>query len=595
MIAAGEVVSRPASVVKELVENSLDAGADDIRVEIKNGGKRLIRVVDNGEGMGKDDIMLSLEQHATSKVRDEQDLMNIVTMGFRGEAVPAIASVSKMKIASRLPEDDIGMSVYCEGGRIKKVGETGLPIGTDITVENLFYNTPARRKFLKSPETELGHVVDVITQLGITHPQVRLDLINGDKPLLQMPAAETFVQRIGMLLGAEAMDNMIPVRWEADLIRITGLICRPPFSRASMKYFFTYINRRHVRDRMVNHAIHESYRGRLLKGRYPVVALFLEMAPHHVDYNVHPAKLEVRFREPSAVYQSILRAVGEALKQPADGKPDSIDRADESYQERIQSAVNRYSGSHQTGAQAIAGARPNFNGKPSSIELPPISNQVDLPLAHTMQAPVVELADPVARELDLRGTSQLVYLGQIDDTYLVCRSEEGLVLIDQHAAHERILFERMRSKYQADRVPSQTLLFPVTIELSHREAVLLEKVLEDLDRMGISIEPFGQNSFVLRGLPERLAENACRELILAVVDDLAQVERSGRLDDWVDDVISQVACKAAIKAGQRLDKDEVKEILHGLAGTDLMEHCPHGRPSYRVLTPVELERLFLRR
>ena len=577
MIAAGEVVSRPASVVKELVENALDAGAADIRVEVTHGGKRSIRVIDDGEGMNRDDALLSIEQHATSKLSGEEDLLNIDTLGFRGEALAAIASVSKMRILTRPADRELGTRIACDGGRLVKVEEAGCPAGTEIAVESLFFNTPARRKFLRSPETELGHVVDVVSQLAATHPAVRFDLTSGKQTLLRFPAAQSVLERIRSLLGAETTAKLVEVEGEAGLLRLTGYVARPPESRSSMKYVFTYINRRHVKDRLINHAVLEAFRGRLLKGRFPVAVLFLELPPHRVDFNVHPQKAEVRFRDSGAVHDGIRRVLEDALGR----RPEAAGDADFDYQTRAREAAELYA---ERQLAMPTGPAPRSYGVPYSA--PTGGSPADLPFS----------PDPtIAPERSLPGLGRLRYVGQIDRTYLVCQADPGMVLIDQHAAHERILFERFRRQWTAGTIASQTLLFPLTIELSHGEATALATRLDELARVGIGIDPFGQQTFVVRGLPARLGEGEARELIRGIVDDLTSVEKTGRIDDWIDSVMSLVACKAAVKANQRLTTEEVDEILTGLADADLPEHCPHGRPSWRLLTPADLEKLFLRR
>ena len=594
MIAAGEVVSRPASVVKELVENSLDAGAADIRVEVRHGGKRLIRVADDGAGMGRDDALLCLEQHATSKVAGEEDLLNIDTLGFRGEALPAIASVSKMRISTRPADRETGASIVCEGGRIKEVVDAGLPRGTEVVAENLFFNTPARRKFLKSPETELGHVVDVVTQMSVAHPSVRFDLNSNGRPLLRVPPAKTVAERIGLLLGDEAARSLVPVETDSGFLRVTGFAGKPPFSRASMKYVFAYVNRRFIKDRLVNHAVLEAYRGRLLKGRYPVVGLFLELPAHRVDVNVHPAKAEVRFREPSMVHEAVAAAVDAALSEGRDQDlPANRTQEDgnEGVQEERMAGIRAAIYEHGRRTLAASGRLDLDGGRRSAGLVQPRGSGDGMPEGDFRR--VEEGATSEGPKL--RDIGRLRSIGQIASSYLVCQSEAGMVLIDQHAAHERVLFERFRKEHLSGRVPSQSLLFPVTFEFPHREADLLRGALAELDRLGIGIEDFGQRAFALKDLPLHLDETACRELVRDIVDDLATYEKSGRLDDLVDGVISRLACRSAIKAGQSLAEPEAQEILTGLARSEKQENCPHGRPAFLVFSPEDLEKMFLRR
>jgi DNA mismatch repair protein MutL len=588
MIAAGEVVSRPASVVKELVENALDAHATDVRVEVRHGGKKSIRVVDDGDGMNRDDVLLCLEQHATSKIATAEHLLAIESMGFRGEAVPAIASVSRMRISSRPADEPVGTTAQIDGGRMVRVIDAGLPKGTDIVVEDLFHNTPARRKFLKSPETELGHVVDTITQLAVTYPAVRFDLTSDGMPLQRVPASASVRERVHLILGHEAADFLVPVEGEADFLKVSGFAGRAAYTRGSTKSIFTYVNHRPVRDRLIHHAVLEAYRGRLLKGRYPVVVLFLDLPPHRVDVNVHPAKAEVRFRESSTVHEAIERVLKDALRAAGEtvAPPPPAPTPEDERREGVRDAIHRYAQRTLSIAPPPRPPSPTLSVVPDPGE--PTGATVSS-IAPTSPRP----DDPPGPALP--ATGPLRYIGQIADSYLVCQSEAGMVLVDQHAAHERVLFERLRRAHLAGGVPSQTLLFPVTIELTHREALLLNGVLADLESIGIGIEDYGRGTYVVKGLPRHLDEAACRELVRGIVDDLSTYDKTGKIDDLLDDAISRIACKAAVKAGQRLADREVGEVLEGLADADLPAHCPHGRPSFVVLSPAEMERMFLRR
>jgi len=548
-IAAGEVVERPASVVKELVENSIDAGAKEIIIDIKAGGRRSIRVMDNGEGMEGDDALLSIERHSTSKVFREADLFRINTMGFRGEALPSVGSVSKMRITTKPDGSLAGTHVYSEGGKIKEVSEAGCPEGTTIEVNNLFYNTPARLKFLKTDNTEFGHIFDVVAQTALANPETHFKLLHNGKVIINAPITKNLMNRMTELLGRDVYENLYEVLLTQEAIDIKGFISQPNFTRSTGKAIYTYVNRRFVRDKVVNHAIMEAYRTLIMKNRYPVVILFINIPVHWVDVNVHPTKREVRFKEQQKVHDLIVEAlqgtlrkapwIKEGLVIPYDIPP--VDSKVEDHSHRIAEDLPAYSSS-------------------------------PLPLFF----------------------SSLIPISQVKDTYILCSCDEGLIVIDQHAAHERIIFETLKEEYLNSNVVSQGLLVPQHIELGYREARFLEKHTGKLSEVGLEVEPFGGDTFIVKSVPQILINKDYRQLIIDIIDGLYPYGKSFKLEESIEKILILMACHGAIKANQRLSPREIETLLQQLDSVVSSANCPHGRPILRKITYQEIDRMFKR-
>ncbi|UWZ78461.1 DNA mismatch repair endonuclease MutL [Geoalkalibacter halelectricus] len=591
MIAAGEVVERPASVIKELVENSLDAGAGDILVEVEGGGKKLMRVSDDGEGMSRDDAFLCLERHATSKIRAPQDLAALRTLGFRGEALPAIASVSRMTLRTCGNDEGEGVEIYLEGGTVRKSQDLGLPRGTLIEVRSLFFNTPARRKFLRRDETEIGHIADVVTKQALAHPRVRFRLLHNGRELFEVRRDSLLEERIGAFLGRPLLRQLVPVaEGEPGDLSLRGFICPPEVTRSSTGAIYTFINGRYVRDRVVQHAVLEGYRNLLMKGRYPVVVLFLELDPAQVDVNVHPTKHEVRFRDQGRVHDFIAEGLRRVLKPspglgvatpPAHPAPDLAPRpaaqfhaspgaaapADQA-RERVHEALVQYERRTQAGS-----APPAQSGRPPAAA-----------------APCLAAAAP-----DSGGFFQnLRYIGQYRNSYLLCQDGDDLVLVDQHAAHERIRFEQLREGYRRGTPARQALLFPLVVEFDFKGAAVLAEHLDLLTKFGFDVEAFGGKAFAVKALPAQLAEADVERLLRDVVGDLEQVGKSGAAEDVLDDFLMRLACHGVVRANQSLAPAEAQALLKALDGVDFKAHCPHGRPVQVRLGLTEIERLFRR-
>ena len=575
-IAAGEMVERPASVVKELVENSIDAGATEIIIEIKAGGRKSIKVMDNGEGMERDDSLLALERHSTSKISQEEDLLKISTMGFRGEAVPSIASVSKMRITTKTAGSLAGTQIYSEGGRIKEVCEAGCPEGTIVEVSGLFYNTPARRKFLKTDTTEFGHIVDIVTQIAMAKPEIHFKLIHNTKSIINTPATKKFLNRVIDLLGKDAYENLYEVSLKGEFIDVNGFISNPDFTRSTGKAIYTYINRRLIRDRVVNHAVMEAYRTFIMKDRYPVVILFIDLPVHLVDVNVHPTKREVRLEEQKKVHDFIVEALLTTLKRSpwiketlVPHKEMPLDTRVESHRHKIAEALARYSISKE--------------------DTVPVT-QMSIPARgadHSTQMKLVKEEAPFF--------SSLIPIGQVKDTYILCSHNEGLVIIDQHAAHERVIFEVLKEGHRGSKVASQGLLMPQQIELRYGEARFLERYISIFLEVGLEIELFGGDAFIIKSVPRTLVDKDCRQLILDIVDELYSYGKSLKFEESIEKILILTACHGAIKANQHLSTKEIETLLQQLDNVGSPTNCPHGRPLLKKITYQEIDRMFKRK
>ncbi|PKN13516.1 MAG: DNA mismatch repair protein MutL [Deltaproteobacteria bacterium HGW-Deltaproteobacteria-4] len=576
-IAAGEVVERPASVVKELVENSLDAHATQITIEIEGGGSRLIRVSDDGDGMGKDDVFLCLERHATSKISNSADLFRLQTLGFRGEALPSIAAVSRLTVRSQTATAPEGWELYVEAGTVKKAGAIGLPTGTTIEVRDLFFNTPARRKFLRKEETEFGHIAELVTRLALCSPEVQFQLVHNQRTILNAPRQHKLAERIATLLGRPLLADLVKVD-KADPgagLELQGLISHPNLHRSSSAAIYTYINGRYVRDRVVQHAILDGLRHLFPRGRYPVAVLFLSIPGAAVDVNVHPTKHEVRFSQQSLVHDFIAGAVKEALRP-------GIEILD--YQRpEVKGSHGNYGSYREAMTSPVAAPLPVLVA-PKATDVP----QVSEPLA-TWATPAT--IAPFAGSY----FSSLRIIGQFRASYIVAEDDEHLLLIDQHAAHERIGFERLRREFHSGAVARQGLLFPEIVEFDFKETALLSEHLAPLRRLGFELEPFGPRTFALKAVPQLLAgRDNFVQLLHDLASDLGELGVSRRIEDALDSFLLLISCHGMVRARQKLSLVEMTALLVDLDGIDFNAHCPHGRPVYSRLSDPEIARLFRR-
>jgi DNA mismatch repair protein MutL len=561
-IAAGEVVERPASVVKELVENSLDAGAKKVEVSVERGGRSLIRVTDDGHGMGPEDALLALERHATSKIRDASDLLGIRTFGFRGEALPSIASVSRFTLKTKEADSLEGTEVVIDGGKMIRAGQAGCPNGTSIEVKQLFAHVPGRRKFLRTEETEWGHIEQGIRLTALARPDVSWVLRRDGAVFWQDSARPGLEERLTAVFGKEWKSSVLPLEVEDGGMRLKGYIGRPGVSRATRAEQILFVNGRPIQSMSLNAALLEGYHNALMRGRFPVAVLFLEMDPAGVDVNVHPAKREVRFRQDGDVRRFVSGAVAEVLRGGAVGPlPMPVG---------INSGVGGVSTTHSTSNQPSPLISANL-ATPALVE-----KSLGLEVETTPGIP-----------------AGWRYLGVVDHLYLVVEKDGGVVLIDQHAAHERILFEQLLKQVAREEVSGQRLLYPVTVEFPPVQAQFLKNRMEDLGKVGLGISPMGGNSFLIDALPPRIKTLAVEDFIRGVVADLETGGAGTRQDRKLsEEVIAKTVCRHAIKANDRLTEQEGVRLLADLLACELPYTCPHGRPTMILLSKAELERKF---
>ena len=550
-IAAGEVIERPASVVRELVDNSIDAGSRRIFMVIENGGKRLIRVSDDGAGMVRDDLLLSIESHATSKISSVSDLFSIRSLGFRGEALPSIGAVSKLEITTRPHDQVAGHRLRVAGGRIRSIEECGCPPGTIVEVRDLFFNLPARKKFLKGERSETDQIIELVGRMGLPHIQVHFRLDEGDRTLINLAPSSEEKGRFPALFGREAAGSMIEASREFAGWRVRAYLADPDFARSRADRILLYVNQRHVRDRLLMHAVVEGYGQRLMKGRYPQAAIFLECDPSQVDVNVHPAKQEVRLQQGREIHQGLIAVIQRGL-----GTKDSFLPVSDS----------------------------GFSDPPRDSS--PSFQMAFEPTAPYFSTSVGQEGPKAERWEDFR------VVGQLKGTYIVLEKGDGYVLMDQHAAHERILYEGLKRSCASSRFETQPFLIPQRIELSLRDAGILAERLPLLCGFGFECEPFGGTTFLLRSVPAVLSKTQWDKFFR----DLIPVLEDGPVDQGVihDRLLTVMACHGAIRAGDRLSTEEMERLVKQLFTTTLPTHCPHGRPTLRTFGFDELEKAFRR-
>ena len=626
-IAAGEVVERPASVVKELLENSIDAGATRIRVEIEGGGRKLIRIVDNGCGMVRDDALLAFERHATSKLRSSDDLLSIATLGFRGEALPSIASVARVHLETRAAEDASGTAIEIAGGTILRVEDAGVPPGTTIAIRDLFFNTPARRKFLKTEQTELAHIAALVTHYALAHPTRHIELHTASQALLVAPSVANSSDRLFQIFGAETAALMLPTTAEMDFaraglpepppwkrdadyeppdpgyIRLTGFVSKPELQKLNRNSIYVFVNQRLIRDRLVIHGLIEAYRNIIPPTSFPVVLLFLEMPPQEVDVNVHPAKTEVRFRQPSFVHDFIRDTVRATLMnaRPATSFASAL-----------------HPPGHTAASSLLLDVSP-MPGAPDQPVFPPREAQSEPDPAHGDAEPFA-LAPPAVAEspgrLDFIGQSipvgyeapraeddpaqtlnalaTLKPLGQLRDSFILAVNDDGLWIVDQHVAHERVLFEKILRDREVEQVQRQRLLMPLLVDLLPAQMVRFAALAEELDRNGFEAEPFGPRTLAIKaapvGLEGRELERMLEE-VLGVPDRESQAENG---DTRRRRIAASIACHAAIKVNTPLEAAKIDWLLRELGKTEHPTSCPHGRPIALRYSHREIEKAFQR-
>ncbi|MEY2395140.1 MAG: mismatch repair protein MutL [Acidobacteriaceae bacterium] len=651
-IAAGEVVERPASVVKELLENALDAGATRIKIAIEAGGKKLIQITDNGCGMVRDDAMLSFERHATSKLKNAEDLLSVTTLGFRGEALPSIASVSRLRLETRDAESPSGTIIEINGGKMARVEEAGLPEGTSITVRDLFFNTPARKKFLKAETTELSHIASLVTHYALAHPEKHFELHSATNAMLVAPPVAGYSERVYQVFGKETLDQLIAVaavqtlehvglpqpppwrRKEADSedesgppspgeMRLHGFVSKPEIQKLNRNSIYVFVNGRLIRDRLIQHGLTEAYRNIIPPTVFPVVLLFLEMPPGEVDVNVHPSKTEVRFRQSTVMHDFIRDTVRAALMKarPAPQFTTQI-HAHATAHSGLTPGAREWGPPSDLASVSVAGAPPgplplgaNGGFALQAPIAPAISARFEfeggiaveanaaIPVARGLEAQFLETIpdDGCAPELETReeeptlaALSTLRPLGQIRNSFILAVNEDGLWIVDQHVAHERVLFERILKQRAAQKVESQRLLMPIVLELSPAQQAVFSEIADELQHNGFEAEPFGARSIAVKIAPAGVDAAAVEHMLHELLDQISREEQSLNLEKIRGRIAASIACHAAIKVNMPLEQNKMQWLLTELAKTDHPMSCPHGRPVVLRYSVKDIQKAFKR-
>jgi len=568
-IAAGEVVERPISVVKELVENSLDAGATKIEVFLEDGGRKLIKVSDDGCGMNPEEMRISLERHATSKLKSVDDLFAISTLGFRGEALPSMAAISNFSLKSRpkASEHISGYEIALEGGKLLHEREAGHPVGTTVEARDLFFNTPARLKFLKSPETEWGHVDDYLTAMAMAYPEVQFIAYHNGKEKLRY-VQKGGLARLSEVWGKDVIEGLYPVEEERGGLKLCGFVGHPHLSKPYSNQIYFFLNKRHIKDRLLNHAIMAGYRNYLMKDQYPMVVLYFEIEPHLVDVNVHPTKREVRFVQPNAIHQFVSNALQKRLSEaPWAKQMQSQEVASPSIPIAASTSL------HFSGGQEEA--RTWFQ-------------QSYQPLQGQSQEAKSEV------QVGKLPFNSLQVIGQLKNTYILCETGEFFVLVDQHAAHERIGYEKLRQAHYAGGIASQALLVPELLAMKEAEKELFLKHREGLEKLGLALDDFGEGSLVVKSSPALLGKIDIKALVTDILEELKAHDRSAKLEERLDEIFATMSCHRQIRAGDRLGMLEMQELINQLDEDAKNYHCPHGRPVMVQIPYREIEKWFKR-
>ena len=577
-IAAGEVIERPASVVKELIDNSLDAGASDIRVEIEGAGSKSITVIDDGSGIGRDEVPLAFTKHSTSKIESKDDLHRIITLGFRGEALSSIAAVSRVELISRTADCLSAVKIGVEGGLVGDATETGSSVGTRVEVRDLFYNTPARRKYLKSKRTELSHITDTVTRQALGNPGVAFTLLNEGKVVLRCGQGGLF-DRMVQVLGADVARQLIPLEYKDDLLSLWGYISKPGYYRSNREMNYFFINGRNISSPAISNAVRLGYYTMLPKGRYPAAVFNVKINLEEVDVNVHPAKRYVRLSRENEIMDGITEAVEQALKQEK-----LVPEVKPSRTMTMQSSLG--SPEKPTSREPISSESPVIRENTSNYTAPPRDTQRRLKSSE--RALAEEKAQPERVE---SGVSDARILGQVNNLYIVAETDEGILLIDQHAAHERIMYEQISRKVKHD---WQELISPVTVDLTTREKVLLEEYIPYLEDLGFSLSEFGTQTYVITTVPTVMGKIEDPSVVYDLLADLFAQGRVKEKKGMEDMLCKTMACRSAIKAGAPCNMEQMQNLLDQLEKTENPYTCPHGRPTMITLGKAELDKLFKR-
>ncbi|MBV8438412.1 MAG: DNA mismatch repair endonuclease MutL [Silvibacterium sp.] len=632
-IAAGEVVDRPASVVKELLENSLDAGATRIVVEVEGGGRKFIRVADNGIGMVRDDALLAFERHATSKIRSSDDLLSIATLGFRGEALPSIASISRLELETRAATDASGTHLEIVGGKIFRVEDAGLAAGTTLTVRDLFFNTPARRKFLKTENTELSHVTALVTHYALAHPGKHFELHSATSALLIAPPVEKPAERVYQIFGKDTLDQLVPVAaerpfdraglpepppWKRDedyqapepgFLRMSGFVSKPELQKLNRNSIYIFVNQRLIRDRLILHAVSEAYRNVIPPTSFPVVLMFLDMPPHEVDVNVHPSKTEVRFRQPAHVHDFVRDSIRNTLikARPAAQFLAALTTAPHATPALVPttSPIPDQAESETTDSEPAITADDAApftlvepERQPEDVKLPfriePRAT-ASAPESHSCaDAPDIDSLPDGGEPASLNSLASLKPLGQLRESFILAVNDEGLWIVDQHVAHERVLFEKILREREVERVERQRLLMPLLVDLQPHQMVRFGTIADELERNGFEVEPFGPHTLAVKTAPVGLEGRELERMLMEVLEQAGNPAQSENLGTLRTRIAASIACHSAIKVNMPLDNRRMEWLLAELARTEHPTSCPHGRPIALRYSWKDIRRAFHR-
>ncbi len=644
-IAAGEVVERPSSVVKELLENSLDAGATRIRVQVEAGGKKLMQVTDNGVGMVRDDAMLAFERHATSKIRDAEDLLTISTLGFRGEGLPSIASVSRLTLETCSQDESAGTMIEIAGGKFLKVEEAGLPKGTSISVKDLFFNTPARKKFLKAESTELSHIASLVTHYALAHPEKHFELHSSTQAMLVAPPVKDYSERIYQVFGKDTLEQLLPVAAEAELervglpepppwrrdedyekpkpgkLRVHGFVSKPEIQKLNRHSIYIFVNQRLIKDRLIQHALTEAYRNILPPTVFPVVLLFIELPPEEVDANVHPAKTEVRFRQQAFIHDFVRDSVRNTLMR---ARPvPQFAREIFAQPTASQSLTPGAQSAQMSGAATASASLAIDNGFAlQPPPLPPINERLAfdggtdvganaaVAVARIDHSAIAQLADaqlsanghrcagPIAEDddghIDLTALATLKPLGQVRESFILATNHDGLWIIDQHVAHERVLFERILAERGKRAIEGQRLLMPLIVELTPGQLATYSEIADELRANGFELEAFGARSIAVKTAPAGVNAAEIEAMLFELLEQFDREEQSENLDRARHRIAASIACHAAIKINMPLEQNKMEWLLQELAKTEYPMTCPHGRPVVLRYSLKDIQKAFKR-
>ncbi len=593
-IAAGEVIERPASAVKELIENAVDAGATRVDITIEEGGSHLIRVVDNGHGIAADQMELAIASHATSKIRSADDLFSVRTLGFRGEALASISEVSQMTLRSRTAEEEVGNILEINGGQRSELRPTGCPTGTLVEVRNLFYNTPVRRKYLKTVQTEMGHITEAFTRIALAYCDVHFSIKHNDRLMHDLPVVDNWKDRLAHFFGRDLAQGLIWVESEIDDVVISGYVADPTFFRSHTRMQFLFLNGRHIRDRSLQHALGESYRGLLIHGRFPIAFLKMDMPAEMVDVNVHPTKLEVRFQDSRKMYSQVLSTIRN--KFLATDLTARVRDTGQDEEQTVSSETNQQfdfkAAPASSDAWGIGDRSPQMPDSfrqaldPANITSSTVSEQPTDPFPVSVESP----ESPA--DFDSAGHSSWGI--QIQNRYIITEDERGMLVIDQHALHERILYEQIRKKVLAGELEIQRLLVPEPVTLAAAECAMVLEQQDQLRQLGLEVEAFGGDTVLVSSYPAMLRRVRIEELLRSVIEIM--IVDGDQLDkrDLLDELMHMMSCKGAVKAGDSLTPDEIESLLEWRALCQDSHHCPHGRPTSLVFTQDELDKRFQR-